>query len=130
PNDVRTRLERAALEIPWRADIRPLHAAIEKVLADDPRQAENDKLNEFFFNLACLERDPIATSRAVAALPEKNSFNDDFGYGRAFWTGLVARMKGDTAAAHAAFVLARAEQEQLARAQPDFGIFLSGLGLI
>src|SRR5205085_25761 len=46
PNDVRTRLERAALEIPWRADTRPLHAAIEKILAADPRQAENDKLNE------------------------------------------------------------------------------------
>src|SRR5207245_919378 len=40
------------------------------------------------------------------------------------------RMKGDPAAAHAAFGVARAEQEQLARARPDFGTFLSGLGLI
>jgi serine/threonine protein kinase len=130
PNDVRTRLERAALEIPWRGDIRPLHAAMEKVLADDPAQAGNDKLNGLLFYLACLERDAVAAEHIVAALPEKNSFNDDFGYGRAFWTGLVARMKGDAAAAHAAFSVARAEQQQLANAQPDFGTFVSGLGLI
>ena len=130
PKDVRPRLERAALQIPWRADIWPFRAAIEKVLAEDPAQAENDKLNGALFSLAYLERNAVAADRAVAALPEKNSFNDDFGYGRAFWTGLVARMKGDAAAAHAAFSLARAEQEQLVRASPDFGIFLSGLGLI
>ena len=77
-----------------------------------------------------MERDPIAAGRAVAALPEKNSLHEDFAYGRAFWTGLVARMKGDPAAAHAAFTVARAEQQQLIRAQPDWGPFLSGLGLI
>jgi tetratricopeptide (TPR) repeat protein len=130
PNDVRPRFERAGLEISWRADTRPLHAAIEKILADDPAHAENEKLNGARFYLAYLERDPVVAGRAVAALPEKNSFNDDFGYGRAFWTGLVARMKGDPAAAHAAFTVARAEQQQLVRDQPQFGIFLSGLGLI
>ena len=130
PNDVRPRLERAGLEIRWRADTRPLHAALEKILTNDPAQAENEDLNGALFRLAYLERDAVAAGRAAAALPEKNSFNDDFGYGRAFWTGLVARMKGDPAAAHAAFSVARAEQQQLANARPDFGTFLSGLGLI
>ncbi len=130
PNDVRPRLERAGLEIPWRADTRPLHAALEKILTNDPAQAKNEDLNGALFRLAYLERDSVAAGRAAAALPEKNSFNDDFGYGRAFWTGLVARMKGDPAAAHAAFVLARADQQQLANARPDSGTVLSGLGLI
>jgi len=127
---VRTRLDRAGLEIGWRGDIRPFRAAIEKILANDPAQAEHEDLNGALFWLAYMERDAVAAGRAVAALPEKNSFNDDFGYGRAFWTGLVARMKGDPAAAHAAFSAARAEQQQLASAQPDFGTFVSGLGLI
>ncbi len=39
-------------------------------------------------------------------------------------------MKGDPAAARAAFTVARAEQQQLIRAQPAWGPFLSGLGLI
>jgi Flp pilus assembly protein TadD len=39
-------------------------------------------------------------------------------------------MKGDAAAAHAAFDVARAVQEQLVRARPDSGARLSGLGLI
>jgi serine/threonine protein kinase/Tfp pilus assembly protein PilF len=130
PNDVGTKLFRACLEMGWRADTRPLHAALEKILADDPAQAENEDLKHPRFYLALYERDPIAAGRAVAALPEKNSLNDDFGYGRAFWTGLVARMKGDPAAAHAAFTVARAEQQQLVRDQPQFGILLSGLGLI
>ena len=93
PNDVRTRLERAGLEIGWRGDIRPFRAAIAKVLAANPAQAENENLNGALFWLAYLERDSVAAGRAVAALSEKNCFNDDFGYGRAFWTGLVARMK-------------------------------------
>jgi TolB-like protein/Flp pilus assembly protein TadD len=130
PNDIRTRVHRAGLEIPWRGDIRPFRALIEKILADDPAQAETPEMKDALFNLAYLRRDAVAAGRVVAMLPEKNSFNDDFGYGRPFWIGLVARMKGDPAAAHAAFSVARAEQEQLARAQPDFGIFLSGLGLI
>lgn len=43
--------------------------------------------------------------------------------------GLVARMKGDTAAARAAFVAARVEQEEFARVHHD-GLALSPLGLI
>ena len=39
-------------------------------------------------------------------------------------------MQGDAVAAHAAFNEARSVQEQLARARPDSGARLSGLGLI
>ena len=130
PNGLVPKLYRACLEIGWRADTRPLHATLEKILADDPAQAENEDLKPARFYLALYDRDPVAAGRAVAALSEKNSLNDDFGYGRSFWTGLVARMKGDPAAAYAAFGVARAEQQQLVRDQPQFGIFLSGLGLI
>ena len=130
PNDMKARIDRAGLEISRRADTRPLHAAIEKILADDPARAENGEPNGALFFLAYLERDFVTAGHAAGALPEKNSFNDDFGYGRTFWTGLVAHAKGDPVAARAAFTAARAEQQQLVRARPDFGTFLSGLGLI
>ena len=39
-------------------------------------------------------------------------------------------MKGDAAAAHAAFTQARAAQEQIVQAQPDYGPALCVLGLI
>ena len=129
PNDARIKLERAMLQIPWRADTRPLHAAMEKISADDPSHTKNKELNGARFFLAFYERDTVTAGRTVAALPEKD-LNDDVGFGRAFWTGLVARIKGDAAAAHAAFDVARAVQEQLARARPDSGGRLAGLGLI
>ncbi len=44
--------------------------------------------------------------------------------------GLLARMKGDAAAAHAAFTEARAAQEQIVQAQPDYGPALCVLGVI
>ena len=75
------------------------------------------------------ERDTVTADHTVAALPEKD-LNDDTGLGRAFWMGLVARIKGDAAAAHAAFDIARGVQQELVRARPDSGARLSGLGLI
>jgi len=69
---------------------------------------------------------------ALGALGE-----DTFGAGRggmqfsrAYLQGSVARMKGDAAAAHAAFTVARAQQEEAVRAQPDYGPPLGVLGLI
>ncbi len=129
PNDAKIRLERTMLEISWRADTRPLHAAIEKISADDRTHTKNEELNGARFFLALYERDAITAGQTVAALPEKD-LNDDIGFGRAFWTGLIARMKGDAAAAHAAFDVARTVQEQLARARPDAAGRLVGLGLI
>jgi serine/threonine protein kinase/tetratricopeptide (TPR) repeat protein len=130
PNDIATELERAGLAISERADTRPLRDAIQKILAEDPAQAENQVVKGYRFRLALLERDFDTAGRAAETLPEKNSLNDDFGYGRAFWAGLVARMKGDDDAARAAFSVARVEQEALVRASPDFGPPLCALGVI
>src|SRR5262249_41861851 len=44
--------------------------------------------------------------------------------------GLVARIRGDAAAAHAAFTSARSQQEEAVRAQPDYAPALCTLGLI
>jgi serine/threonine protein kinase/TolB-like protein/Flp pilus assembly protein TadD len=130
PNDIGTKICRAGLAAAERADSRLLRAEIEKILQQDPMQAENDVVRGQRFFLALSDRDFVTAGLVAQALPEKNSFNDDFGYSRQFWIGLAARLKGDGEAARAAFVTARAEQEAMIHAWPEFGSQVSGLGLI
>ena len=50
--------------------------------------------------------------------------------GRDFWVGVVARLKGDETSARAAFMRARAQQEEEIRGHPDDAGLLADLGLI
>jgi TolB-like protein/class 3 adenylate cyclase/Flp pilus assembly protein TadD len=128
PGDSGLRLARAGIERDRRADLRPWRAEIEKVLAEDPANSERFKGVRFY--LAMLERDFDAAGRLAAELPQKNSFEDEYELGRAFWVGVVARLKGDAAAAQAAFTAARLQQEENVRAKPNDGSVLCGLAMI
>lgn len=128
--NVIARMWRAGVEIDRHADTKPLHEEIEKILAEDPAQAESDDIKQSRFFLALFERDVAAADRAVATLPRQNSLGGDSEFSRDFWMGLVGRMKGDTAAAQAAFTAARIDREKQVHLQPDNGPFLSGLGVI
>jgi TolB-like protein/tRNA A-37 threonylcarbamoyl transferase component Bud32/Tfp pilus assembly protein PilF len=130
PKNVLARTWRASIEIDRHAHTQPLHEEIEKILAEDPAQAESEDIKQSRFFLALFERDFAAADHAVAALPRQNSVGGDSEFSRDFWIGLVARMKGDTAAAQAAFTAARIDREKQVQAQPDNGPFLSGLGVI
>ena len=64
-------------------------------------------------------------------LSQKNSLPNGFpSFGRDFWVGVVARLKGDETSARAAFMRARAQQEEEIRDHPDSIVLLSDLGLI
>ncbi|PYL17553.1 MAG: hypothetical protein DME30_06485, partial [Verrucomicrobia bacterium] len=129
PRDVATRQARARVDIEWHADTKPLHRAIEAILADDPSAAP--LVANSWLYLALYERDLAAGDRALVALsgnPFVLSPNIYLNY--AFAEGLVARMRGDTVAARAAFTAARAQQEEIVRSQPDYAVALSILGLI
>jgi TolB-like protein/predicted Ser/Thr protein kinase/Tfp pilus assembly protein PilF len=130
PKNIVARMWHAGVEIDQHAHTQPLHEEIERILAEDPAQAENEDLKQSLFFLALFERDFSAVDRAVAALPRQNSVGGDSEFSRDFWMGLVARMKGDTAAVQAAFTAARIDREKQVQAQPDNGPFLSGLGVI
>jgi serine/threonine-protein kinase len=133
PNGIGTRLPRADIDLASRADTRPVHALLHELVTDDPPTAEY--LAEQCFWLGVLERDPDAAARALAAAtrakkPINATAMGDVPLSHSFWVGLVARMKGDNVAAHAAFDAARAEQEELTRSQSDVGLALSALGLV
>ena len=64
-------------------------------------------------------------------LSQKNSLDVELPQlGRDFWVGVVARLKGDETSARAAFMRARAQQEEEIRVHPDDVGLLADLGLI
>src|SRR5437764_2284405 len=130
PADKPTRIWRAFIEVDRRADTGPWRVAIEKILAEAPASAKDAFLTGHRFTLALLDRDFDAAGDLAAALSPKDSevaVYPDFG--RNFWMGVVARLKGDETSARAALTMALAEQEQEIR-DPDDVWLLSYLGLI
>ena len=85
------------------------------------------------YTLALYDRDWDDAGRVAALLSQKNSLYPSWGLprlGRDFWVGVVARLKGDETSARAAFMRARAQQEDEIRGHPDDVSLLSELGLI
>jgi TolB-like protein len=128
PMDVDTRVARAQIDLYSHADPRPLHATIDAILAEDPKAAPT--FADTWLNLALCERDPAGAGRAMVALSSNTYRVDNVLLNRSFIEGLIARVRGDAAAARTAFTVARAQQEELVRAQPDYGPALCMLGLI
>ena len=129
PNDVAMKTVRALVDFNWKAETRPLHEAIDSILAANPG-AISDAADSWF-TCALAERDPTAAERALAALGDNLFWNDSaVTLTPSFGEGLVARMMKDEARAHAAFTKARLEQEKIVQAQPDYGPPLCVLGLI
>jgi TolB-like protein len=130
PNDIATRLERAGIEMDWRADTRPLHQAIDSVRAKNP--AALPTVADSWLICALGERDVAAANQAlIACSPEEAPLsNQAVHFSRPFIQGVIARMKKEEDKARAAFTAARVEQEKIIQAQPDYGPALCVLGLI
>ncbi len=128
PNDLDARLARGQLEIAWKADTRPLHEMIESSIQQ--HLASSTRLAPLRIFLASVERDAGAAERALADLGDDTYGPDAIQFSRAFGEGQLARWKGDAAAAHASFTTARAAQQRIVDAQPDYGPALCVLGLI
>ena len=128
PNNTDTKIWRAQAELDWQADTRPLHSAIEALLAAQPAAAATFADNWLY--LALCERDFPAAERALAALGEHTYGPDAILFSPKFGQGFVARLRGDSSAAQAAFSAARAQQEKVIAAQGDYGPALCVLGMI
>jgi len=128
PNHVETRVGRALIEFDWKADTRPLHQTIDSIRATNPAAIPGIADGWLICGLA--ERDVAASANALIALGE-NTFGFDVAqFNRPFIEGLIARIMKDHDKARAAFTAARAEQEKIVEAQPNYGPALSVLGLI
>jgi len=126
PNDVGLKITRAQVELDWKADTKPLHSLIDSIQATNPTS-----LPTFVRVVCALAEHDGAAARNVLAGPAKGTFRDGAVlFGRPFIEGLVARMTKDEDKARSAFTAARAEQEKIVQAQPDYGPPLCVLGLI
>src|SRR5438128_266425 len=129
PENVETRATRGLFYLCWKADTRPLHQTIDAILAQGPGAITNAADVWFFCALA--ERDPAAAERALVALGDNPCWGETpIILSRSFGEGLLARMTKDEARARTAFEAARAQQEKIVQAQPDYGPALCVLGLI
>ena len=129
PDNVETRAGRGEFYLCWKADTRPLHQTIDAILAQGPSAIVSAADTWFFCALA--ERDPAAAERALVALGDNPCRGEGvINLSRSFGEGLLARMTKDEARARTAFEAARAQQEKVVQAQPDYGPALCVLGLI
>ena len=128
-NDVDTKLERAAVDLYWKADTRPLHQMVDSIRAANPGATQD--IADFWLIYALAERDAVAAKNAVIAGGEDPPFTDEaVTFSRLFMEGVIARMTKDDTKARAAFTAARVEQQKIIEAPESYGPVLCVLGLI
>ena len=110
------------------ANMPPERATLNTIEAEGPASAAEVAIVSF--EAARRERDPAAAARALANIPKDIYGSGGSQFPRAFYAGVVAKMRQDAPGAHAAFMDARAEVEKIVRAQPQNANSLSALALI
>lgn len=129
PDSVETQDVRGLFYFFWKADTRPALQMIESMLAQGP-SAIAIAANTWFL-CALADRDPAAAERALVAVGDNACWSEGMiALNRSFGEGLLARVTKDEARARTAFEAARAQQEKVTQAQPDYGPALCVLGLI
>jgi TolB-like protein/Tfp pilus assembly protein PilF len=129
PDNVETRANRELYYMCWKGDTRPLHQTIDAILAQRPGAIASAA--DIWFLCALAERDPAAAKRALVALGDNPCWSEGvINLSRNFGEGLLARMTKDEARARTAFEAARAQQEKIVQAQPDYGPTLCVLAMI
>ena len=128
PNDVDAMVARAILQMDWKADSRPLHQVIDEIRAKSP--ADVERVADAWLICALAERDAAAARAALNASGENPLSDDVFQFSHPYIEGLIARMTNENDKAEIAFTVARAVQEKVVQAQPDYGPPLCVLGLI
>jgi len=121
------RASRAEVELDWHADTRPLLSTIEAIASEDPREVKN--IAELWLRGSLCKRDFDSARRALAALPAAGCYQETIPFPRAWCEGVLARMRGDKAAAHAAFTSMRTEAAKMIAEQPDYPEGLCVLGV-
>jgi serine/threonine-protein kinase len=131
PNDAVTKVQHAFVELDSKADTRPLHQMIESIRATNP--AATPSIADNWLVCALAERDGAAAKNALTAFGENPiTFGsaENVLFNRPFVEAVIARITKDEDKARSAFIAARAEQEKIIQAQPNYGPALCVLGLI
>jgi len=129
PDNPETKAASAWIDLEWKADIRPLRQTVDSIRA--AQSVPLARIADGLLICALMERDVPAAKEALIATEQNTALNDQaVHFGRSFIEGVVARMANDEGKARTAFTTARAEQEHVVQAQPDYAPALCVLGLI
>jgi serine/threonine protein kinase/Tfp pilus assembly protein PilF len=130
PNDAETKVWLAYIDFAWKADTRPLDQTIDSIRATNPA-AMSSIAAQWWLYCALAERDGAAAKNALIALRDNAIlFTHNVPLNRPFIEGVIARMTNDNEKVRSAFTAARAAQEKIVQAQPNYGPALCVLGLI
>jgi TolB-like protein/class 3 adenylate cyclase/Tfp pilus assembly protein PilF len=127
PKDSNMRAYRADIELDWHADPQPLSSTIRALIAEDSREAQN--IAELWLKVSLCKRDFDGATHALATMPIAGCYEDLIPFPRTWCEGVVAQMRGDKAAARAAFSSARNEATKLIADQPDYAEALCVIGM-
>ncbi len=128
PRSIKLRTWPASIAVHAQADISPLRAVVNTIEAEGRSSAADVAVDSF--QLALRERDPAAAARALASIPSEGDVGYFFKYPRAWYEGLLAKLRQDERGAQSAFTVARVEAEKMVRAQPGSVALLTVLALI
>jgi TolB-like protein/Tfp pilus assembly protein PilF len=129
PDNLEAQALRALFYLCWKADTRSPRQTIDAILAQRPSAIAASA--DVWFLCALAERDPAAAERALVAVGDNPCWAEGvIALSRSFGEGLLARMTKDEARARTAFAAARAQQEKITQAQPDYGPALCVLSII
>jgi serine/threonine-protein kinase len=128
PNDVAVKAERAFVEVDSKADTGSLHQLVDEIRTTNP--AAMPKIGGQWLLCALAERDVAAAKDALLAAGEQPLRASTVRFTRPLVEGVIARMTNDEHNAQLAFTAARAQQQKIVQAQPDYGPALCVLGVI
>jgi tetratricopeptide (TPR) repeat protein len=119
PNDAGVRISRAFVDLEGRANLRPYRDAVHAFLLENPDGAK--EITSVWFAVSWYERNAAEATRAAAAIPAEGAGSNAVRFLRAWYEGLAARLRGDTASAHEAFLRARAVAEHDVQERAEYG---------
>jgi TolB-like protein/class 3 adenylate cyclase len=128
PKDAGVRVSRAFVELELRGNLQPYREAVYAILSENPDNAE--EIASEWFAVAWYERNANEATRAAAAIPAEGAGSNAVRFSKAWYEGLAARLRGDTASAQEAFLQARAVAEHDVQERPEYGPRLGALGMI
>jgi serine/threonine protein kinase len=131
PNDTDTQAILATVDFESKGNIQPLHQTIDSIRTTYPTGERILNVVQWWLVCALAERDAAAAKEAsIAAGENPIDLGNDVFPNRRFLEGVIARMANDEEKAKSAFIAARAEQEKIVQAHPDFAPAWCVLGLI
>jgi serine/threonine-protein kinase len=128
PEDSGVRISRGFVELEHHGNLQPYREAVRSILARRPENAE--EIAADWFAVAWYGRDAVEAARAAAAMSAEGAGSNALRFPRAWFEGLAAHLRKDSASAQDAFTRARAEIEREVKERPAYGPPLCVLGMI